>query len=72
MKTRYELLLNLSFGNLKEEDVDSDAPLTRPLPAISHQSIMYAPKCLVLVSRLDYIETFRVSKLSNYALLLVL
>lgn len=25
-----------------------------------HHSIMYAPKCLVLVSRLDYIETFRV------------
>ncbi|KAI5733488.1 hypothetical protein M8J76_012488 [Diaphorina citri] len=24
-----------------------------------HHSIMYAPKCLVLVSRLDYIETFR-------------
>ena len=31
----------------------------RPIPAISHHSIMYAPKCLVLVSRLDYIETFR-------------
>lgn len=25
-----------------------------------HHSIMYAPKCLVLVSRLDYVETFRV------------
>lgn len=31
-------------------------------PAITHHSIMYAPKCLVLISRLDYIETFRVSK----------
>lgn len=28
---------------------------------ITHHSIMYAPKCLVLVSRLDYSETFRVS-----------
>lgn len=27
---------------------------------ITHHSIMYAPKCLVLVSRLDYAETFRV------------
>lgn len=26
---------------------------------ITHHSIMYAPKCLVLVSRLDYVETFR-------------
>jgi len=34
--------------------------LGRGIPPISHQSIMYAPKCLVLVSRLDYIETFRV------------
>ncbi|XP_026287376.1 myotubularin-related protein 13 isoform X1 [Frankliniella occidentalis] len=33
--------------------------LPRPLPTISHHSIMYAPKCLVLVSRQDYIETFR-------------
>lgn len=30
------------------------------LPPITHYSIMYAPKCLVLVSRLDYIDTFRV------------
>lgn len=28
---------------------------------ILHQNVMYAPKCLVLVSRLDYPETFRVS-----------
>ncbi|CAD7092899.1 unnamed protein product [Hermetia illucens] len=26
---------------------------------ITHHSVMYAPKCLVLVSRLDYTETFR-------------
>jgi hypothetical protein len=54
--------------SLQEEDnVEPDgshpslgSSLTRPLPAITHHSIMYAPKCLVLVSRLDYIETFRV------------
>lgn len=28
---------------------------------ITHLNIMYAPKCLVLVSRLDYAETFKVS-----------
>lgn len=44
----------------EEDTVDGEAPLVRPMPAISHHSIMYAPKCLVLVSRLDYIETFRV------------
>lgn len=48
--------------SLQEEDtVEGEAALVRPIPAISHHSIMYAPKCLVLVSRLDYIETFRVS-----------
>lgn len=30
-----------------------------PSATITHHSIMYAPKCLVLVSRLEYIETFR-------------
>jgi myotubularin-related protein 5/13 len=43
----------------EEDTVESETPLVRPIPAISHHSIMYAPKCLVLVSRLDYIETFR-------------
>lgn len=33
--------------------------LSRTIPTITHHSIMYAPKCLVLVSRLDYIDTFR-------------
>lgn len=28
--------------------------------SITHHSIMYAPKCLVLVSRLGYTETIRV------------
>ncbi|CAG9860140.1 unnamed protein product [Phyllotreta striolata] len=43
----------------EEDAVEGEAPLVRAIPAISHHSIMYAPKCLVLVSRLDYIETFR-------------
>lgn len=34
---------------------------SKPVSNITHHSIMYAPKCLVLVSRLDYIETMRVS-----------
>lgn len=57
----------LKYFVFKEEDnVESDTPLVRPLPAISHHSIMYAPKCLVLVSRLDYIETFRVRYLISF------
>jgi hypothetical protein len=53
---------------LQEEDtVDGEnshpRSLTRSIATITHHSIMYAPKCLVLVSRLDYIETFRVNKL---------
>ncbi|KAK4886969.1 hypothetical protein RN001_003240 [Aquatica leii] len=43
----------------EEDPVEGEAPLVRPIPVITHHSIMYAPKCLVLVSRLDYIETFR-------------
>ncbi|KOB77718.1 Myotubularin-related protein 13, partial [Operophtera brumata] len=38
-----------------EETLES----TRPVPNITHHSIMYAPKCLVIVSRQDYIDTFR-------------
>lgn len=49
----------------EEDNVEPDGShrggsLTRGIPAITHHSIMYAPKCLVLVSRLDYTETFRV------------
>lgn len=45
-----------------EDPVDGEVTLGRTIPPpITHHSIMYAPKCLVLVSRLDYIETFRVS-----------
>ncbi|ERL93682.1 hypothetical protein D910_10970 [Dendroctonus ponderosae] len=44
----------------EEDAVDGETPLLKPIiPSILHSSIMYAPKCLVLVSRLDYIETFR-------------
>lgn len=38
-----------------EESLDT----TRPVANITHHSIMYAPKCLVIVSRQDYIDTFR-------------
>ncbi|CAH0718962.1 unnamed protein product, partial [Brenthis ino] len=38
-----------------EESLDS----SRPVANITHHSIMYAPKCLVIVSRQDYIDTFR-------------
>lgn len=43
--------------------MESDgSPSNLPARSVTHHhSIMYAPKCLVLVSRLDYIETFRVS-----------
>ncbi|XP_055539835.1 myotubularin-related protein 13 [Wyeomyia smithii] len=50
----------------EEEEDDSLSATSRALlaassgpPSITHHSIMYAPKCLVIVSRLDYIETFR-------------
>ncbi|CAB3252550.1 unnamed protein product [Arctia plantaginis] len=38
-----------------EESLES----ARPVSNITHHSIMYAPKCLVIVSRQDYIDTFR-------------
>jgi len=58
----------LKYILLQEEDtVDGEnahpRSLTRNIATITHHSIMYAPKCIVLVSRLDYIETFRVNKL---------
>lgn len=48
----------------EEEETDVLTRSLVPPPAanvatITHHSIMYAPKCLVLVSRLDYTETFR-------------
>ncbi|XP_059480805.1 myotubularin-related protein 13 isoform X3 [Neocloeon triangulifer] len=45
--------------NVELESNRRGGSLTRNIPAITHHSIMYAPKCLVLVSRLDYTETFR-------------
>lgn len=55
------------LGLQEEDQVEAEnshpslsGSLPRPLPTIMHHSIMYAPKCLVLVSRQDYIETFRV------------
>lgn len=41
---------NLTLGN---------KPILQTPAAITHHNIMYAPKCLVLVSRLDYPETFK-------------
>ncbi|KAM3965988.1 LOW QUALITY PROTEIN: SET domain binding factor [Aphomia sociella] len=38
-----------------EESLES----SRSVANITHHSIMYAPKCLVIVSRQDYIDTFR-------------
>ena len=50
----------------EEESLSLGRPVTYgPPPSITHHSIMYAPKCLVIVSRLEYFETFRVSLL-NY------
>lgn len=41
---------NMTLGN---------KPILQTPAAITHHNIMYAPKCLVLVSRLDYSETFK-------------
>lgn len=41
---------NLTLGN---------KPIHQAPAAITHHNVMYAPKCLVLVSRLDYSETFK-------------
>ncbi|XP_058057727.1 myotubularin-related protein 13 [Anopheles bellator] len=49
----------------EEEEDDNLSPsasaavLSSGPPSITHHSIMYAPKCLVIVSRLEYIEAFR-------------
>lgn len=42
----------------KPDDSDGDEHETN----LVHHSLMFAPKSLVLISRLDYFETFRVSK----------
>ncbi|KAJ2945310.1 hypothetical protein O0L34_g9397 [Tuta absoluta] len=43
----------------KPADEDEESLDARPVANITHHSIMYAPKCLVIVSRQDYIDTFR-------------
>ncbi|XP_049878278.1 myotubularin-related protein 13 [Pectinophora gossypiella] len=43
----------------KPADEDEESLDSRPVANITHHSIMYAPKCLVIVSRQDYIDTFR-------------
>ncbi|XP_055715970.1 myotubularin-related protein 13 [Phlebotomus papatasi] len=46
----------------EEEETLTPGRTNSLIPAVTtvtHHSIMYAPKCLVLVSRLDYTETFR-------------
>ncbi|CAG9571881.1 unnamed protein product [Danaus chrysippus] len=48
-------ILTIFFILQDEESLDSN----RPVANITHHSIMYAPKCMVIVSRQDYIDTFR-------------
>lgn len=45
----------------EEENIGPTKGLLPATPTITHHNIMYAPKCLTLVSKLDYPETFRVS-----------
>ena len=47
---------DVAIEPLKEDDEDTEQDL-----ALVRCSKMYAPKSLVLVSRLDYFETFRVN-----------
>lgn len=49
----------ISVTPSKAVDEEEEGLEVGSVPTISHHSIMYAPKCLVLVSRLDYFETFR-------------
>lgn len=62
-----------------EEDMDIEANASngirpannssmQPVASMVHHSIMYAPKCLVLVSSLDYFTTFRVCDLFSPAI----
>lgn len=54
--------INEMFFFQDEETLES----LRTVANITHHSIMYAPKCLVIVSRQDYIDTFRVIYSSIY------
>lgn len=45
----------------EEEDISDRSSLIASGPAaITHHSVMYAPKCLVIVSKLNYLEVFKV------------
>lgn len=47
----------VSMPTSKPDDEDAE----RDDGGLVHGAVMFAPKCLALVSRLDYYETFRVS-----------
>ena len=51
----------------EEETLSGERNGLQRLPAITHHSVMYAPKALVLVSRLDYFVTFRVGMVCDPA-----
>lgn len=57
--------VSITPSKLDEEEDSADihnfhlVGLNRSLSSSTHHSIMYAPTCLVLVSRHDYAETFR-------------
>lgn len=44
----------------------ADGNGSAPSSLITHHSVMYAPKCLVLISRLDCAETFKVRKRNQF------
>lgn len=48
----------------EEEDISDRSSLIASGPAaITHHSVMYAPKCLVIVSKLNYLEVFKVREI---------
>lgn len=49
-----------TIGNNSNGNCSRGLLAAPPVEAITHHSIMYAPKCLVLISRLDCAETFKV------------
>ena len=57
--------VSITPSKTDDEEDSADIPsfqlagLNRSLSSSTHHSIMYAPTCLVLVSRHDYTETFR-------------
>jgi myotubularin-related protein 5/13 len=58
----YEKLSIIPSKPVDEEEENMTLGKKAILPTsntITHHNIMYAPKCLVLVSRLDYSETFK-------------